>query len=404
MSLVETLKFDFADNVTATKSSGVVDKSLVSNPCSLQPVGQGGIVSGGLDGKQCLACAGAGFRFGVTNPISTNDFELNLVFRPKSYIGGAYVKLLNIGTINSAGNLGIVKTSSSNPMGVTIFLYNGSGGSYFLLSTPYTISTDDFHALKLSRVGSLWTLVIDSNEPVSVTLDSSHSGFNLSSTDGYLGNNNYGSEPMLVDIDSFSIKTPVLNTLSGSINLTSALDKFRVSVIDSAANQKVGELVTTSKGAYSVDCVDSGSGVYSIDCTPYFDYVWSVSKVSIVGDIVSPTNPATNPRLYICTTAGTNNETEPTWPASGTVTSGSCTWAMVDVIPAVQSLFARLPNSSGNDFEDIGGGGGGSIIFKMIGVTDDGEQVFWWTTDKTASPTSTVPSLDGRALIFVAEM
>jgi hypothetical protein len=55
--------------------------------------------------------------------------------------------------------------------------------------------------------------------------------------------------------------------------------------------------------------------------------VWVADAVYTAGTWVKPTSPSLSPRLMICTTAGTADSTEPTWPAAGsTVTDNSAVW------------------------------------------------------------------------------
>lgn len=54
---------------------------------------------------------------------------------------------------------------------------------------------------------------------------------------------------------------------------------------------------------------------------------WQASTAYSVGDLLQPTTP--NGRRYRCTTAGTSDGTEPTWPTGAIgdqVVDGSCVW------------------------------------------------------------------------------
>ncbi|RKZ11306.1 hypothetical protein DRQ32_06245, partial [bacterium] len=54
---------------------------------------------------------------------------------------------------------------------------------------------------------------------------------------------------------------------------------------------------------------------------------WTASTAYALGAWVKPTSPSLSPRLMICTTAGTTDSTEPTWPAAGsTVTDNAAVW------------------------------------------------------------------------------
>lgn len=54
--------------------------------------------------------------------------------------------------------------------------------------------------------------------------------------------------------------------------------------------------------------------------------VWTPSTAYSVGDYVIPTDANRNGKFYKCTTGGTSGTTEPTWPASSTVSDNSVVW------------------------------------------------------------------------------
>jgi hypothetical protein len=55
---------------------------------------------------------------------------------------------------------------------------------------------------------------------------------------------------------------------------------------------------------------------------------WAAAELVAVGDVVLPTAANRNGRMYVCTTGGTTDAAEPTWPtgAGGTVLDGAVTW------------------------------------------------------------------------------
>jgi len=62
---------------------------------------------------------------------------------------------------------------------------------------------------------------------------------------------------------------------------------------------------------------------------------WEAATAYALGDFVVPTTP--NGHYYQCTTAGTSDASEPTWPTDGsTVTDGTVVWTDVGVIEAVE--------------------------------------------------------------------
>jgi len=66
--------------------------------------------------------------------------------------------------------------------------------------------------------------------------------------------------------------------------------------------------------------------------TLYPDYgtQWTASTAYVLNDKVFPTDPATSPYYYECTTAGTSDASEPTWPTSGTVNDNTVVWTYVE--------------------------------------------------------------------------
>jgi len=72
------------------------------------------------------------------------------------------------------------------------------------------------------------------------------------------------------------------------------------------------------------------------------DPPWSASTAYAINDLIRPTG--NNEYYYIATTAGTSGTTQPTWPASGTVTDGTVTWAPVKIPPAWSASTAYAVN------------------------------------------------------------
>ena len=62
---------------------------------------------------------------------------------------------------------------------------------------------------------------------------------------------------------------------------------------------------------------------------------WAVSTAYAVGDMVKPTSSNLNGYYYLCTSAGTSDASEPTWPApiGQTVVDGGATWTCQGVQP-----------------------------------------------------------------------
>lgn len=71
---------------------------------------------------------------------------------------------------------------------------------------------------------------------------------------------------------------------------------------------------------------------------------WTASTVKTTGDILGPTTP--NGHAYRCTTAGTTNTSEPTWPltAGSTVSDGSVVWTYHTGVD--DATYARQPKAT----------------------------------------------------------
>ncbi len=85
---------------------------------------------------------------------------------------------------------------------------------------------------------------------------------------------------------------------------------------------------------------------------------WAATTVYALNDYVTA-----NGNLYKVTTAGTSGSTAPTWPASGTVTDGTVTWAYVSaytgygvpiMIPGANTLDISAEGKSTTEYRDNG--------------------------------------------------
>lgn len=73
---------------------------------------------------------------------------------------------------------------------------------------------------------------------------------------------------------------------------------------------------------------------------------WDPSTAYAIGDVVQPTTP--NGRRYRCTTAGTSDASEPTWPTVGIgsqVVDGTCVWEYESAKHEITEL--KLATTSG---------------------------------------------------------
>lgn len=122
---------------------------------------------------------------------------------------------------------------------------------------------------------------------------------------------------------------------------------------------------------------------------------WSGSTAYSLNNYVQPTTP--NAHVYKCTSAGTSDSGEPSWPTDGTsVVDGTVTWLDMGISPAIYEISAGNGYSTGGytiantgvaqlitnyvmfdgDNVDIAASGG-SIVFRHICIYDSSD------TDKT---------------------
>ncbi len=68
-----------------------------------------------------------------------------------------------------------------------------------------------------------------------------------------------------------------------------------------------------------------GRAFINLDANAYHPASWAATVARTLGTLVQG-SVAGVPSVFICTTAGTTGSTQPTWPASGTVTDGTVVW------------------------------------------------------------------------------
>ncbi len=97
----------------------------------------------------------------------------------------------------------------------------------------------------------------------------------------------------------------------------------------------------------------AGEVQYPISVGAVASQKWTASKAYVVGSYAFPTGYFVSsplysgaPYVYQCTTAGTSDSSEPTWPTSGTVTDGTVVWTTVDYTSNSLGPFVSLTGSS----------------------------------------------------------
>jgi hypothetical protein len=115
-------------------------------------------------------------------------------------------------------------------------------------------------------------------------------------------------------------------TVSGNLKVGGAAVQHSVLLIDRVDGRVVGTGVGDGSGDYSIDA-SGDNPVYVMDWDDYGDE-WTLSTAYVLNDIVHPTTA--NGYYYVCTTAGTSDTTEPTWPTSGTVADNTAVWTATE--------------------------------------------------------------------------
>ncbi len=125
----------------------------------------------------------------------------------------------------------------------------------------------------------------------------------------------------------------VAGTITGTLTENVALNDFIIRAYEVRTGQLVGETKSQS-GAYSLDV--STLEQCFITATPFVNDKWRASTEYKAGQIIAPTDPATTPHLFSCTTAGATSGTEPTWNTSGTTNDGTAVFTYLG--PLVQPV------------------------------------------------------------------
>ena len=87
---------------------------------------------------------------------------------------------------------------------------------------------------------------------------------------------------------------------------------------------------------------------YVVGLTQNFGFSsWTANAAVTLAEAIKKTGTDGNNHLYCATTAGTSGPTEPTWPASGTVSDGSAVWTMTPFVAvSIQKGYLDFPSSA----------------------------------------------------------
>jgi len=121
---------------------------------------------------------------------------------------------------------------------------------------------------------------------------------------------------------------PIPFTLS--LSLVESLSATNFSAVVTNANTGFIMSKTTVSGANPTINLSTNDPCF-VTLYPDYGTIWAANTAYALNDKVFPTDPVTTPYYYECTTAGTSDSVEPTWPTSaGTVNDGTVAWTLVE--------------------------------------------------------------------------
>jgi hypothetical protein len=115
--------------------------------------------------------------------------------------------------------------------------------------------------------------------------------------------------------------------ISGTLTESLAATDFKARVYQLSDGALVSDTTVTSS-PYTLELQTLEPVLVTM--LPDYGTQWAASTAYALNDKVFPTDPATSPYYYECTTAGTSDASEPTWPTSGTVNDGTAVWTYVE--------------------------------------------------------------------------
>ncbi len=188
------------------------------------------------------------------------------------------------------------------------------------------LGSGDLHMDRLEEDGSSSGFVLVGNATQFAITEETETKERIST-----GRNTYGQA-----LDTASIKKPAKITITldemNKENLAMAL-LGDVSVLKKGAGTGVSEMVPAKSGKFlELGKGNLASANFKVEANDgVAAAVWQASTVYSVGDFVIPT--VANARYYKCTTAGTSDASEPTWPTNGsTVADATVVWTDMGTI------------------------------------------------------------------------
>jgi hypothetical protein len=204
-----------------------------------------------------------------------------------------------------------------------------------------SISTSQFHHVALSKTGTTATMYIDGVSAGTTTITSFASNtaglvigvfFDLS---GYFYAGFLDEIRITKGVARYTTNfTPPTSAfpdyqpyISGTLSESLAATDFKARVYQLSDGALVSDTTVTSS-PYTLELQTLEPVLVTM--LPDYGTQWAASTAYALNDKVFPTDPATSPYYYECTTAGTSDASEPTWPTSGTVNDGTAVWTYVE--------------------------------------------------------------------------
>ncbi len=131
------------------------------------------------------------------------------------------------------------------------------------------------------------------------------------------------------DVTGYLAVSGGINPYSITLSLTESLAATDFTAVVTNANTGFIMSKTTVSGATPTINLSTNDPCF-VTLYPDYGTQWTASTAYDLNDKVFPTDPTTSPYYYECTTAGTSDASEPTWPTSGTVNDGTAVWTYVE--------------------------------------------------------------------------
>jgi len=258
----------------------------------------------------------------------------------------------NVTTFNNTRTL--IGTRYSNTHGFAIrvqtngfirfYGYAGSSTIVVDFTSSTAISIETWYHIAIVKSGTTWTMYIDGSSVGSDTQSANIVDYSQQ----YLTIGCYlapaVSESFYGYVDEVRITNGIARYTSNFTPTSTAFSNYTGTVSGSisetlSAVDFIAQATRLSDSELSGRSIVNGTS-YSLEVNtlepvlvtmlPDYGTQWTTSTAYALTDKVFPTDPTTSPYYYECTTAGTSDASEPTWPTSGTVNDNTVVWTYVE--------------------------------------------------------------------------